>query len=121
MDNTVQNIAKEARDWFELIEVEDRKFWARKKDAPDWIEDLTFSAHDNGEWFPDDHRYELIVSALEWIADEADPLDTSSDFADAQVDVYTHGRLAWLGQYEEAGEVYGATLLSLESILESRS
>jgi hypothetical protein len=112
-----------------------------KEHAPDWVKEIVYTAH--GDFLPDDWRYDKIQDALEYISDSDDPED-SAEFADNAVDVYTGARFAWLssnlnragyvdegvenfghsdqgivgeiglGQYEEAGEIYGLVLRALD-------
>lgn len=122
---------------------EDR--YIRTKDGtPEWVRDIVHAAH-GSDFLPDDYRYKWTMEALEYIADADDPED-SSDFADQAVDEYTGARFAWLasnlqrasyvddaienlgrsdqgiigdiglGQYQEAGEVYGIVLDALERL-----
>jgi len=142
----IQDKATEALTWFESArrdENDPESAFTRTKDgAPEWVTDLVRDAH--GEFLPDDWRYDKIRDALEFIAESDDPED-SAEFADQAVDVYTSDRLAWLssnlrrasyvddarenlgatnsiiddiglGQYQEAGEIYGSVLNSLESL-----
>lgn len=157
MATTIQTLAKEAAQWFETARRatgdtetgprEDGDEFVRLTEGrPEWIAEMVQDAH--GDMFPDDWKYLTISAACEWIADNDDPLDTSSDFADSMVDVYTGRRFAWLasnlnragycdealengmidlkggiveligaGQYEEAGEIYGSVLSSIEARL----
>jgi len=92
---TIQDKAREAYEWFETATRDDGSSYVRTKDGrPEWVQDLVFTAH--GEFMPDDWRYRKIMEALEFIADNDDPEDTSYEFADGAVDVYTSARLAWL-------------------------
>jgi hypothetical protein len=92
---TIQDKAHEAYEWFETATRGDGSSYVRTKDGrPEWVQDLVFTAH--GEFMPDDWRYRKIVEALEFIADNEAPEDTSYEFADGAVDVYTSLRLAWL-------------------------
>ena len=141
---TIQEKASEALSWFETVrrdENDPESAFTRTKDGtPEWVTELVHDAH--GDFLPDDWRYDKIRDALEFIAESNDPED-SAEFADQAVDVYTNDRLAWLssnlrrasyvddarenlgatnsiiddiglGQYQEAGEIYGSVLNSLE-------
>src|SRR5690606_2692161 len=76
MPKTIQELAGEALEYFVLKERTDGEaFWAVKEDAPLWVRDLCFKAHDNGEILPDDWRYRFIVEALETLSECDDPYD----------------------------------------------
>lgn len=105
-DTTIYALAGEAYDWFEVARRatgdteggprEDGEEFIRVKDgAPGWITQMVYSAH--GDFLPDDWRYACIRSALAWIHDnEPEDVADAHEFADAEVDVYTGARLAWL-------------------------
>jgi hypothetical protein len=114
-----------------------------KKDTPEWVTNVIYEAH--AGMLPDDWRYDQIENALDVIADSDDPDDARGEFADGAVDVYNSDRIAWLashgnrqsycddaasefgsesrdviemiglGQYYEAGEIYGLVLQALEA------
>lgn len=108
---TIQELAGEAARWFETARRatgdtdtgprEDGELYVRTKEgAPEWVRELVWHAH--GDMLPDDYRYRWTSDALdaiaEWMAGwEEDPSDSDADFDDGAVDVYTAGRLAWLG------------------------
>jgi len=76
MPKTIQELAREALEYFVLRERPNGEaFWAVKEDAPLWIRDLCFKAHDNGEILPDDWRYRFIVESLETLSECEDPYD----------------------------------------------
>lgn len=80
----------------------DVAYIALRDDAAAWVHNMVQDAHLSGRelMFPDDHRYGLIASAVDTIADSdpdgCDFSDRGSEWADAMVDVYTHDRLKWL-------------------------
>lgn len=94
----------------------DSAFTRRKDGAPQWTQDLVMDAH--GDFLPDDWRYACIAAAAEAIAEhdtEEEAQDARGEFADGQVDVYTHARLAWLasnlnrpGYCDEAAAEFGS-------------
>src|SRR3990167_9583561 len=97
---TIQTKAAEAYGWFERAmrgEEDDAETYYRLRDGrPEWVYDLVYAGHGEGEMFPDDWRYECIHSALEAISEADIPEDVSSEFADNQVDAYNGERLARL-------------------------
>lgn len=98
---TLPLLARGAASWFEWRERQDGEpYTATKHAAPEWIRDLVREAH--GEMLPNDWRYEVIHSALLYIAEagleDADELDAGT-FADEQVDTYSGERVAWLASH----------------------
>lgn len=143
---TLQELATEAAGWFEGATRDNGETYRRLKDGrPEWVYELVREAH--GEMFPDDWRYSAIEDALERLAEE-DEDDARDSFTDRAVDVYTGARLKWLasdlrrpgycddaveelgayegglvglvglGQYYEAGELFGLVLQALEQRLD---
>lgn len=113
---TLQEIAKQAADSFERATRDDGSAYVRTKDdAPEWVrDDVVFPAH--GDMLPDDWRYETVWLACEWIAENAgNAEDTSGEFADSRVDIYTSALTDWLGSHvtrpgyvDDAREEFGA-------------
>lgn len=66
------------------------EYITRKDDAPAWLEDVCYAAHDG--MFPDDYKYEFIKAAVDAIMDDEDP----DEALDSDVDVYTGRLTAWL-------------------------
>lgn len=92
---TMKELAAEAAPCFETATRPDGETFTKIKDgSPEWVTELVYKAH--GDFLPDDWRSAAIRDALEFIADADDPEDVSAEFADAQVDVYTGRRFAWL-------------------------
>ncbi len=119
-EQTIQQGAQFAYDCFETFTRDDpdETLYRLKDDRPEWVQELVYAAHDNGDWFPDDHRYDLIHSALSAIsdADDEDLDDLAYTFADNEVDAYTARRFTWLasnlkrqGYVDEAQEEFGAS------------
>jgi hypothetical protein len=98
-ETTIHSLAAEAASWFERRTRDDGEtFVCLKDDRPEWVLDLTMSAH--GDFLPEDWRYATIEAALDFIHDtEADEDDSPHEFADGHVDVYTGSRLAWLSSH----------------------
>lgn len=149
---TLEEAAREAYSWLEVAtrgdtgKDEDR-YVRTKEGRPDWVLELVREAHGD-DMLPDDWRYACIQSALGWIVDNGyDEDDGAHAFADAEVDVYTGRRFAWLasnltrqgyvdqateefgasediaqavgmGQYMEATEVFASVITSLEQHIE---
>ena len=138
----VKELAGEA---YRHLEFRDRpdgsRFVTTKDDAPDWVRDLCFAAHDDGDWLPDDQRYQMLLDALGFIkydaAESAHDLGELSDKSENEfrddVDVYTDRLGAWLassvrrvGYLDEVFSEYGgdiddgARLLMLAQSFERR-
>lgn len=112
---TISALADEAYSSMELrTRADGTDYYTTKDDAADWVRDLVYAAHNDGDMLPDDWRYDCIHSALSHISDAgaetADDLDDAGhDFADSHADVYTSDLLAWaasnayrLGYVDEA-------------------
>jgi hypothetical protein len=147
---TLEALAAEAYACFESFkrDGDDATLWRLKDERPEWVFDLVYAAHGDGDYLPDDWRYDCLHSALSHLADEGDP-DDAHEFADGQVDVYTGSRYAWLasdlrragyvdgardelggesldiaeqiglGQYAEASEVFASVVQSLRDRLDA--
>ncbi len=122
MPATLQDLAREAFEQFERRTIEGRdpeSFYALRDGRPEWVFDLVYAAHDDGDYLPDDWRYDAIHSALAHIIDDADEDadmddDEAHEFADGNVDTYNGARFAWLASHlnrqfycDEAAEEYG--------------
>ena len=96
---TLAELAGIAYDQFETRtrDGSDESFVTLKDTAPDWLRELVHEAH--GDMLPDDWRYECIQDALGFIHDNDADEDSSHEFADQAVDVYTGSRLAWLASH----------------------
>lgn len=74
----IQEIARIARKSMERVDTGVYPYWRMMEDAPEWLENICFVAHDSE--LPDNFKYECIVDALEAIAEEGD------DYTDALPD-----------------------------------
>ena len=92
---SIQELAKEAREHFVLKDRRDGDtFWTVKQDAPKWVLDLCFRAHDDGDLLPDDWRYRFIVEALDALSKCDDPYD-----AQVAADIYVSDLLTWVSSH----------------------
>jgi hypothetical protein len=111
------NDTKTLADYFETRTRDDgTRFVTLTDDRPDWLQDAVMEAHDDE--LPNDWRFETCAAIAEWLdglldLDDAD--DMVSEFADAQVDVYTSDRLRWVAGHlgrvdycDEAASEYGS-------------
>ena len=73
---------------------DDSKFFCFKDDAPEWMDDLSRKAHDNGNSFPDDWHYQFIFEALDALANQDDVDDARCSM---EADIYTSDLTDWLG------------------------
>lgn len=122
--STMHEIADEARALFTNTDTrksEDtgRTIWtvADHSTCPPWVRDLCHAAHtdaDGGDMTPDDWRYEMIVEALDIIADAADEDEAMERADEAEAPVYNAERLRWLASHlwrpsycDEAAAEYG--------------
>lgn len=66
---------------------------AKDREADDCRGTLVYAAHGNGEYFPDDWRYEFLANALR---DYSEASPESLDDVRAEADIYNGERLHWL-------------------------
>ena len=93
---TLADLAKEALGYFE--ERDGR--WLLKSDAPQWVNDLVYKVHDNGNILPDDYRHRFIVEALEAIAEQPEAgLEPAELTCEIEPDVYSSDVITWLGSH----------------------
>jgi len=99
---TITELAQIAYDSFEVRtrhadDGEREAFTSSRDDAPEWVRNIVQESH--GDMLPDDWRYVCIRSAFGAITDareDADLDDLGHEFADRQVDIYTHAGIMWL-------------------------
>jgi hypothetical protein len=93
MNKTVNELAREALEWF-ITDTRDNgeEFIKTKDGRPDWLENLIFTAHD--DMLPDDYRYKFIEDALIMIADQDE--DADLDRPEIEADIYTSDLTKWL-------------------------
>ena len=91
MSKNVNELAREALEWFETGTRDSGEKFVKTKDGrPEWLTDLIFTAH--GDMMPDDHRYKFIEEALDLIANQ----DVDLDRPEIEADIYTSDLTAWL-------------------------
>ena len=61
----------------------------KRKDAPEWIQNLIYEVHEHGNILPDDFKYKFILDAIDSIADG----DTDDRWVEG--DIYTGDLLDW--------------------------
>lgn len=125
MGTTIASIASEARSLFTNTDTrksEDtgRNIWtvADHEACPAWVKALCREAHtdaDGGDMMPDDWRYEMLVEALDILADSEDEDYALERIGEAEAPVYSSERTRWLSSHlwrasycDEACEEYGA-------------
>ena len=93
MNKNVNELAREALEWFETGTRDSGEKFVKTKDGrPDWLKNLIFTAHDG--MLPDDHRYKFIEDALQYISDQDE--DAHLDCPEIEADSYTSDLTAWL-------------------------
>jgi len=90
MNHKIQELAREALSWFEHR----TWYWTIKNGAPEWVQELAWAAHAEGEILPDDSRYCFIVEALEALAE--DPEEHT-----LEPDIDARKLLNWLDDYPD--------------------
>lgn len=108
---TVQELAKEALRYFVRKRREDgSEYVAVTKDRPEWVHQMVYAAHNDGEILPDDWRYEFVLESLYAIEDsdpdELDELELEADSAPMEWFSSSMRRVAYV---DEAIEVFGWT------------
>lgn len=107
----IKELAEYARSFFGAKEAPEPRgtFYVAEERIPTWIYDMIYAIHDNGDWLPDDYKYEFIVDSLDSLAEGADPEDPQ-----LEADVYTSDLLKWFtshgkrpGLVDEAVEQMG--------------
>lgn len=124
--HTFSTVATEARALFTNADTRKsddtgRNIWtvADHNACPEWVKGLCHDAHtdeDGGSMSPDDWRYELLVEALDILADADGDEDAARERADeAEAPVYNADRLRWLASHlwrasycDEACEEFGS-------------
>lgn len=119
----LQERAEAAYAWMEKRNrSDDSEYWCFKDGAPDEYNagsvgadirgTLVWAAHDDGEYIPDDQRYQFLVYALGHLADTDD-----IDGDELEADVYAWDLLRWVGSNlrrvgycDEAISEYGGDL-----------
>ncbi len=92
---TIQALAQEARRYFTpKTRPNGDIFQTRTDDCPQWVTDMTFAAHHDGQILPDDYRYQFIVEALDAIAEGYDDPETAID--ELEPEHRTYQLLTWL-------------------------
>jgi hypothetical protein len=66
------------------------RFYTLEDRYPTWVYEMVKAVHDDGEWLPDDYKYEYIVDALDLLSEGVDPDDPQ-----LEADVYTSDLLKW--------------------------
>lgn len=144
----IARLAGEAYDWFETATRvgSDETFDRLKDGRPEWLQELVREAH--GEFLPDDWRYSAIRSALAWIHDndgndesgefadsEVDVYNAArvkwlgshinrGSYCDEAASEFGYNEeqgvygLIGMGQYLEAGEVFGSVYSQLAAIVD---
>lgn len=95
----IQELATEARGYFTTqTRSNGESFWSfDHSTTPEWVHDLVHDAH--GNMLPDNYKYAMIVSAIEYIRDNGDDYDGAHEFADSEVSVYDADRTEWLSSH----------------------
>ena len=128
MSKSVVELAREARQTFRLEQRADgSEYWTRGDLEPvtgdSWLDELVYEAHRWGPragdvFLPDDYRYQVIVEALDLLAESEVELDPFA-FAD-DVDVHTSDLYRWLSSNVlRSGYVDDAVEQGLVASLES--
>ncbi len=89
MNDSIRKLASEALTYFvHSTRTNGGTYWRCTQGTPEWVSDLCYAAHNDGQMGPDDWRYEFIQECLSAIVDETED--------DLEADIYTHQLTAWL-------------------------
>lgn len=106
---TVQELAREALRYFIRKRREDGSEYVAVMDyRPEWVLQMVYAAHNDGEILPDDWRYEFVLESLYAIADsdpdELDELELEADSAPMEWFSSSMRRVAYVDEaIEELG------------------
>lgn len=80
---------------------EGESFITLKRRHPTWLKAMMRKVHEDGNFFPDDYKYEFASQALDHLAEGMDP-----DEPQLEADPYRHDLLKWFASHlERAGIV----------------
>lgn len=142
--DTIQDFAATARAYFvEKKRTNGDMFWFVADEAPEWVRDLCYVAHDFGSVMAEDWRYQFIVDALDAFEECDDPDDVLPeaphtvsektawlasrndryDYVDEAVRELGHGESIIddiaMGMEAEMREVFDSVRSSLEEMIEN--
>jgi len=91
----IRILAGEALSYFEYrTRHNGAKYWALEDNAPEWVKNLVWMAHNKGEILPEDARYLFIIESLEALAENPEEPESL-----LEPEAYTSQLLAWLEAY----------------------
>ncbi len=88
-----------------------------KPEAPDYVTDFCRFCHNDAKMLPDNHRYEMIVEALEAIVEEVEFVEPPIYYA--QMTGWLSSHLERLGYCDEAMKEGGGPYTSITDILQA--
>ncbi len=101
--STEQRIIKLAKMMYEMMERRTRnsgeQFYCLADNAPEWMRDVCFAAHNDGEYLPDDAVYEELNSTLSDICDmdeDSDEDDMRDILLECEPNCYISNLTHWL-------------------------
>ena len=96
----LKELAEHARTFFKTFhrteEPADVNHYTLKDPHPIWIEEMSRAVHDDGQWLPDDYKYEYMVEALDSMSEGNDP-----DEPYIEADPYNNQLLDWLSSHSQ--------------------
>lgn len=102
---TLQELAKEALKHYQQSTANrggrSVTIWSHKKDAPEWIVDMTREAH--GDMLPDDWKFKFVVEALDTISEAQEGTEEDA-LHEWEPDVYSYTLLQWVSSNLERME-----------------
>ena len=113
----VRELAEEALGYFETLKnnPEDMLTYRKKDDAPEWVNNMVYEAHNSGEYLPDDYRFRWLVDTLEAIAETDNEDDATERINEIEPFAYYKDLTHWLDSnilrvhyLDDVVETYGA-------------
>jgi len=96
---TLQTIAQEMYDNFELVKRDDGSEFYRTKESVDWQQDIVRQAHFNGDRMPSDDIYNRVyefLSGFSNLDEKATEEDFDQTIIESESDIYTSDLTSWL-------------------------
>ncbi|MDD2627802.1 MAG: hypothetical protein PHD20_02830 [Clostridia bacterium] len=146
MERTIQELASEALTYFTTGTRDNGNKYIKTTDnRPEWVHDMVFTAHDNGNILPDDWKYKFIEESLYYISEHEEvdfPEEMEADIYTSDLTEWLHSRndriyymsevleeydhikdgfqLLQISQTKEKEEVYFSVLNSLQEIIDNQ-
>lgn len=96
---TIEELAEYAKSFFTTTQRPDgTRIYVLKDRYPSWVYRMVYKAHDDGNWLPDDYKYEYVVETLDALSEGRVPEEGMTEI---EPDVYTRDLQNWLTSHRE--------------------